>query len=100
MTDNTNTPEPTDDMIDAMLDKIETLVLSALVDHPQRARAVEMIESGAHVFCTRDDARVEFFIGWFEDSRRRPPDADPMETVKLLRVPRQVLVGASNPSDS
>jgi len=98
---NDSTPDPTDEQIDCMLDRIYSLAGASLVDHPQRHRAAEILAAGGHLFARRDDdGHVSLFVGWFADPELRPPDVDALETVKLLRVPRQVLVGASNPSDS
>jgi len=95
------TNEPTDDQIDALLERIEALALAALIDHPQRERVVEILAAGGHLFARRDDTHVDFFVGWFADPALRPPDADPHEVVKLLRAPRRVLLGgASGRGDS
>jgi len=97
---NDSTPDPTDEQIDCMLDRIYSLAGASLVDHPQRRRAAEIIAAGGHLFARRDDAHVDLYVGWFSDPALRPPDVDAHEVVKLLRVPQKVLVGASNPSDS
>ena len=88
-------PEPTPEQIDDLLARIEDLALAALVHHPQRERAREIIAAGGNLFARRDDTHVDIFIGWFADPALRPPDADPQEVVKLLRAPRRVLLGGA-----
>ncbi len=97
MTDHANTPEPTDAEIDDMLGRTVMLASAALVDHPQRERALEILAAGGRIFAHRDDnGRVSLRIGWFDDPRLRPPDADPAEVVRLLTVPRRVLLAGAN----
>ncbi len=85
--------DPTDAEIDAMLERVETFVCAALLNHPQQARALEMLAQGGHLFSRPvGDSRFEFLVGWFDDPRMRPPDADPQEIVPIVRVPRRALV--------
>jgi len=94
-------PEPNREQIDALLERIEALALAALRDHPQRARAVQIIAGGGNLFARRDDTHISLYVGWFADPALRPPDADPHETIRLLRAPRRVLLGgASGGGDS
>jgi len=69
---------------------------AALQDHPRRQRAGEMIAAGGRL-CARhdDDGRMTLFVGWLADERMRPADADPLETVTLVKVPRRVLLGGA-----
>ncbi len=92
---NANTPDPTDEQIDCMLDRIYSLAGASLVDHPQRDRAAEIIAAGGHLFARREDEHVDLYVGWFADPALRPADADPAEVVKLLRAPRRVLLGGA-----
>jgi len=96
------TEPPTDDEIDSLIDRIWQLAGAALQDHPQRQRAGEMIAAGGRL-CARhdDDGRMTLYIGWLADERMRPADADADEVVKLVKVPRRVLLGgASGKGDS
>jgi len=94
-------PEPTREQVDALLERIESLALAALVDHPQRERVVEIVAGGGALFARRHDAHIDLYVGWFADAALRPPDADPAEVIRLLRAPRRVLLGgASGRGDS
>ena len=86
--------EPTDNEVDSLLDRICQLAGAALQDHPRRQRAGEMIAAAGRL-CARhdDDGRMRLFIGWLDDPAARPADADPLETVTLVKVPRRVLLG-------
>ena len=87
--------DPTDEQIDSMLGRIDSLAQAALQDHPQRERAVEIIAAGGHVFARRDDEQVALYIGWLANAEMRPPDADPDEVIPLARVPRRILLGGA-----
>lgn len=90
------TEPPTDDEIDALIDRIYQLAGAALQNHPARQRAGEIIAAGGRLCARRDDdGRMTLFIGWLDDERMRPADADPDEVVKLVRVPRRVLLGGA-----
>ena len=92
----TTEPEPTDDLIDDLIDRIWQLAGAAIQDHPRRQRAGEMIAAGGRLCARRDDdGRMTLFIGWLDDERMRPDDADPSETVLLVKVPRRVLLGGA-----
>ena len=95
------TAEPTDDQIDDLVGRIDSLAQTALIDHPQRQRAVEILAAGGHLFARRvGDAHIDLYIGWLADPEMRPPDADPHETIRLLRAPQRVLLGGATGGDS
>jgi len=89
-------PEPTPEQIDDLVGRIDSLAEAALIDHPQRERAVEILAAGGHLFARRDgDAHIDLYVGWLQDPEMRPADADPHETIRPLRAPRRVLLGGA-----
>jgi hypothetical protein len=46
-----DTGSPSDAAIDAMLDRTHRLARIALANHPQRDRAIEILEHGGWLFC-------------------------------------------------
>lgn len=92
--------DPTDEQIDEVLARINMLGMMALDNHPRRDRALEMLDQGGWLF-TRSigPGRFEFFVGWFEDPRMRPADADPQEIVSLMKVPRSALMRSVDADD-
>jgi hypothetical protein len=93
--------EPTDADIDAMLRRTYRYAQMALHDHPQRDRAIEILQQGGWLFCCPlGDGRHEFRIGWFDDPRMRPEHADPDEYITLMTLPRTAVLGEPGSTDS
>jgi hypothetical protein len=100
--DTHNDPgSPSDAEIDSMLKRTDRFALLVLSRHPQRDRAIEILQQGGWLFAhPLGNGRHEFRIGWFDDPRMRPDDADPNEYIVLMRLPRTAVLGQPRSTDS
>jgi hypothetical protein len=82
-------------------ERLRLLATLALEDHPERDRALAMMDQGGDLFIRSiAGERFRAYVGWFNDPRSRPADADPAERVVLMTVSRAAIAGQPHAEDS
>jgi hypothetical protein len=85
--------------VDAIIRRTHQLAALALANHPQRQRALEILEQGGWLFSRPlPHGRHELRVGWFDNPELRPPHADPREHITVMTLPRTTVFPGGNES--